>query len=118
MDIYLYEQGQRHIERWSRQFVAAVPRNRRRMPMGGRLSPAQVVQFIRRAATAVGNPTGQLIFGVGHGGAIPGGAMVDLAPHRRFRVERWLAFYNIGANECEVTDGLMDKGRSRKKKGQ
>ncbi len=120
MDICLFEQGDRNIERWSNQFVRASPSTRRRVAMAAHLTHAQIVRIIDNAASYANGNNNRLIMTVGHGGIHRAanhtviGSLVDLAPHRAFRVQRHLAFYNIQPGTYDLSEHDADQNVIRR----
>jgi hypothetical protein len=105
---------------WAAQYVKASPTMRERIPMKNS-SPAEVLRVTRLAVKAAGT-TGEIIYAVGHGGAGTGQAgQVDFAPHMKFRVSQFLAFYDdqsqkwVGPSIAQMNQDLKEAKRAGRK---
>jgi hypothetical protein len=88
MPVVFFDSGSTFHTKWAAQFVAADPQNRKSVGISGSLGPEQVRSTIVQAAAHV---TGdhELVFAVGHGGALSmDEGTVDLAPQKKFRLSR------------------------------
>ena len=124
MPVVLFDANTAFHTRWSAQFVSADRLNRRSVPMNGALSRAQLRDVIKNAAALAGRTAGnELIFAVGHGGALQGTAAgtVDLAPAQKMRLSRSTAanifvdpFYDFVFSHPGVTKPMSDKDQDQK----